>query len=36
MVLKAADRTGESVSTFVAKAVSERAAAILKRLPENR
>jgi uncharacterized protein (DUF1778 family) len=36
MVSKAADHAGESVSTFVAKAVAERAAAILKAFPEKR
>lgn len=36
MVSKAADHAGESVSTFVAKAVAERAKAILRQLPEKR
>lgn len=36
MVSRAAEREGESVSTFVAKAVQERAEAILKRNPSSK
>ena len=36
LVLRAAEQAGESISTFVARAVQERATALLKRKSEEK